>query len=186
MIPGKAATCTEDGLTDGSQCSVCGKMLKAQETIPAKGHTPEVIPGVKPVCGEKDGLTDGEKCAVCGVILKEQTVIKAAAHQPGAWVCVFEPTCLIPGSEFRYCELCGKKLDDRLIAPLGHVDEDRDGFCDRGCGARVEPPEGYTFDTFRCKMCDAYEENKDVPFVGFIYTIVHFFVHLAHYIGYLT
>ena len=37
-IPGKAATCTETGLTEGSKCSVCGEMLKEQETIPASGH----------------------------------------------------------------------------------------------------------------------------------------------------
>ncbi len=37
-IPGKAATCTEDGLTEGTKCSVCGEILKAQEVIPALGH----------------------------------------------------------------------------------------------------------------------------------------------------
>ena len=37
-IPGKAATCEKDGLTDGEKCSVCGEVLKAQETIPALGH----------------------------------------------------------------------------------------------------------------------------------------------------
>ncbi|MBR2422192.1 MAG: discoidin domain-containing protein, partial [Oscillospiraceae bacterium] len=34
IIPGKAATCTETGLTDGVKCSVCGKILTAQEEIP--------------------------------------------------------------------------------------------------------------------------------------------------------
>ena len=37
-IPGKAATCTETGLTDGVKCSVCGEILTAQEVIPALGH----------------------------------------------------------------------------------------------------------------------------------------------------
>ena len=31
----------------------------------------------------------------------------------------------------------------------------------------------------RCKMCDLYEEYKNVPFAGWIISIVHFFVHLA-------
>lgn len=35
---GKSATCTEDGLTEGSHCSECGKTLTAQTTIPALGH----------------------------------------------------------------------------------------------------------------------------------------------------
>lgn len=37
-IPGKAATCTSTGLTDGSKCSVCGETLQEQEAIPALGH----------------------------------------------------------------------------------------------------------------------------------------------------
>lgn len=36
-IPGKAPTATETGLTEGSKCSVCGEILKAQKTIPATG-----------------------------------------------------------------------------------------------------------------------------------------------------
>lgn len=42
----------------------------------------------------------------------------------------------------------------------------------------VETPDG-----FRCKMCDKYEANKDQPFVGFFYRIVHFFVHFAQRIS---
>lgn len=35
---GKAATCTETGLTDGSHCSVCQKVLVAQSEIPKTNH----------------------------------------------------------------------------------------------------------------------------------------------------
>ena len=38
IIPGKAATCTETGLTEGKKCTVCGEVLTAQEVIPATGH----------------------------------------------------------------------------------------------------------------------------------------------------
>ena len=34
-----AATCTTDGLTEGSHCSVCETVIVAQETVPASGHT---------------------------------------------------------------------------------------------------------------------------------------------------
>jgi len=34
----KAANCTETGLTEGSHCSVCKAVIKAQETVPALGH----------------------------------------------------------------------------------------------------------------------------------------------------
>ena len=38
-VAGKAATCTETGLTEGVKCSVCNTVTVAQEVIPAKGHT---------------------------------------------------------------------------------------------------------------------------------------------------
>ncbi|MBQ7230044.1 MAG: S-layer homology domain-containing protein [Oscillospiraceae bacterium] len=38
ILPGKEATCTETGLTEGRKCAVCGEILVAQEEIPALGH----------------------------------------------------------------------------------------------------------------------------------------------------
>ena len=37
-IPGKAATCTEAGITDGQKCTTCGKTTVEQTTIEALGH----------------------------------------------------------------------------------------------------------------------------------------------------
>ena len=56
-IPGKVPTCTETGLSEGSQCSVCHTVLVAQETLPATGHS--YSNGVCTVCGAKD--PDAEK-----------------------------------------------------------------------------------------------------------------------------
>ena len=39
IVPAKEATCTEDGLTEGKKCAVCGETLVAQEVIPALGHS---------------------------------------------------------------------------------------------------------------------------------------------------
>ena len=44
-VAGKAATCTETGLTDGKKCTVCGVTTVAQEEIPASGHTEETVAG---------------------------------------------------------------------------------------------------------------------------------------------
>lgn len=49
---GTPATCTEDGLTDGTKCSVCGTVIKAQEVIKATGHTDNDQDGVCDMCGE--------------------------------------------------------------------------------------------------------------------------------------
>ena len=38
IIPAKNATCTENGLTDGTICSVCGTTITPQQTIETLGH----------------------------------------------------------------------------------------------------------------------------------------------------
>ena len=75
-IPGKAATCTEEGLTEGKKCSVCGTVTKVQETIAKTAHTEETIPGKAATCTE-EGLTEGKKCSVCGTVTKTQETIPA-------------------------------------------------------------------------------------------------------------
>lgn len=39
IIPKVEPTCTATGLTEGLECASCGEVLKAQEIIPANGHT---------------------------------------------------------------------------------------------------------------------------------------------------
>ena len=81
-VEGKAPTCTEPGLTDGSVCANpdCGKVLEEQKEIPATGHTPVVVPGKEATCTEA-GLTDGAVCSVCGEELKAQEAIPALGHK---------------------------------------------------------------------------------------------------------
>ncbi|MBR5294742.1 MAG: discoidin domain-containing protein, partial [Oscillospiraceae bacterium] len=38
ILPGKDATCTETGLTEGKKCTVCNEILVEQTEIPALGH----------------------------------------------------------------------------------------------------------------------------------------------------
>lgn len=49
-----AATCTEDGLTDGKKCSVCNTILQAQDIIPASGHSYDPESKICTLCGEKE------------------------------------------------------------------------------------------------------------------------------------
>ena len=55
IIPGKAATCTEPGLTEGKKCVDCNTILVSQEIIPALGH--EYIPVVTAPTCTKSGYT---------------------------------------------------------------------------------------------------------------------------------
>lgn len=52
---GKASTCTEEGLTEGSHCSVCGMVLIEQEPIPIS-HAYE--DGICKICGQEEPKED--------------------------------------------------------------------------------------------------------------------------------
>ena len=119
-VPGKAATCTETGLTDGSVCSVCGATLTAQNTIPAAGHSPVTVPGKAATCTEA-GLTDGSVCSVCGATLTAQNTIPAAGHSP-VTVPGKAATCTEAGlTDGSVCSVCGATLTAQNTIPAtGH------------------------------------------------------------------
>ena len=133
IIPGKAATCTEDGLTEGKKCSVCGEILVAQQVIKANGHTEEIIPGKAATCTE-DGLTEGKKCSVCGEIIVAQEIIPALGHNYESVVTA--PTCVAEGYTTHTCSVCGDSYTDSVVPATGeHVyDGDSDADCNV-CGA---------------------------------------------------
>ena len=62
---GYAATCEKEGLTDGSHCSVCNKVLEEQKEIKKADHTwvdaTKKAPKTCSVCG----TTEGEKLKGC-------------------------------------------------------------------------------------------------------------------------
>ena len=120
IIPGKAATCTESGLTEGSRCRRCGATLEAQETIPALGHSPKVAAGKAATCTES-GLTESSICERCGATLQTQETIPALGHSPKA-VAGKAATCTESGlTEGSVCERCGATLKAQETIPaLGH------------------------------------------------------------------
>ncbi len=61
--PAVAPDCTHTGLTEGSHCSVCNTVIKAQETVPATGHSYDKVV-TAPTCTEKGYTT--YTCSVCG------------------------------------------------------------------------------------------------------------------------
>ena len=88
-VAGKAATCTETGLTDGKKCSECGETLVEQEVIPVKGHTEVVDAAVAATCTET-GKTEGKHCSVCSEVLVAQETVDALGHKdvdPVDFVC---------------------------------------------------------------------------------------------------
>ncbi|MBQ9531011.1 MAG: fibronectin type III domain-containing protein, partial [Eubacterium sp.] len=70
-----AATCEKSGLTEGSHCSECGKIIVPQKTVKAKGHK-EVIDKAVPATFNKAGKTEGKHCSVCKKILVYQKPVE--------------------------------------------------------------------------------------------------------------
>jgi len=121
-IPGKDATCTATGLTEGVKCSVCGEVLTAQEEIPALGHT-EVIDAAKaPTCTET-GLTEGKHCDRCGEVLVAQTVVDALGHTEVVDAAV-APDCTNTGlTEGKHCSVCDEVIVAQTVVPAnGHTE----------------------------------------------------------------
>ena len=113
VIPSKKPTCTEPGFTEGKKCSICGKILVAQETIPATGHDykTEVI---APTCTEK-GYTI-YSCD-CGFSDRRDYVV-ASGHTPGEWEVVTAAQAGIEGKEQLKCTVCDSVIDHRSIPAL--------------------------------------------------------------------
>ena len=123
IIPGKEATCTEDGLTEGKVCSVCNRVIVEQEVIPAKGHTEVVLPAKEATCTEK-GLTEGRKCSVCGEVFEAQKEIPAKGHTE-VILPAKEATCTEDGlTEGKKCSVCGTvTIEQKKISAKGHTEE---------------------------------------------------------------
>ena len=113
-----AATCETDGKTEGSHCSVCGKVLVKQESVKATGHKAVTDEAVAATC-ETDGKTEGSHCSVCGKVLTEQKTIPAFGHTWDAGKITKEAACETKGVKTYTCETC-KKTRTEEIPARGH------------------------------------------------------------------
>ena len=176
-IDSKPATCTKTGLTEGTKCSVCGEIIKAQEEIPALGHKEVKVEGKPATCTEK-GLTDGTKCSVCGEVVKAQKEIPAPGHKE-VKVEGKPASCTEKGiSDGTKCSVCGEVVKaQKEIPALGHKQvkvEGKPATCtEKGltdgtkcsvCGKTVKaqeelPARGHSFKDGVCTECGAIDPD---------------------------
>ena len=69
--PAVPSTCTTEGKTGVSHCSVCGTIIEIQEAVPLKKHTVVTDPAI-PATTASTGKTEGSHCNVCGTVLVAQ------------------------------------------------------------------------------------------------------------------
>lgn len=118
-IKGTPATCTKDGLTDGTKCSVCGEIVKAQEVIKATGnHTYSAWQVTKEATCTATG-TQTRTCSVCGKT-ETQTIAKTA-HKVVTDKAV-AATCTKNGKTAgSHCSVCGTVLKAQTtVKAKGH------------------------------------------------------------------
>lgn len=98
-LAAKAATCTENGLTEGSKCTDCGEVLVEQKAVPASGHK-----GGTATCSSK------ATCEACG---EEYGKLDPENHEALERVEAKEATTETEGNvEYWRCTGCGKLFSD--------------------------------------------------------------------------
>ncbi|MBR4308492.1 MAG: hypothetical protein IKT58_02740, partial [Oscillospiraceae bacterium] len=115
-IPAVAATCTATGLTEGTRCSVCKTVLKAQTTVAAKGHSYTTVV-TAPTCTAQGYTT--HTCSACGDSYKD-AYTNAKGHSYDAGVVTTQPTCTGKGVKTFTCTVC-KATKTEAVDPKGHT-----------------------------------------------------------------
>lgn len=180
-IPGKAATCTETGLTDGKKCAQCGENVVAQIVVKAKGHTKGMWITDKPATCTAEGKKHQE-CSVCHATVDESK-ISPLGHTESGWITREAPTCTVKGSRYKECTVCHEMIISEPINALGHsggewvYDKEptctANGtrhkickVCNTAFGSESVSAKGHNYKNYICINCDGVQ-----PGVTLIYDV---------------
>lgn len=152
-----APTCTETGLTEGSHCSHCGKVLTAQTVIPTTEHAWDEGTVTTPAsCTEPGAKT--LTCTACKATKTEP--IPATGHTEVTDEAV-TPTCTIPGkTEGKHCDVCGEVLTPQEELPATGVHTWNDGEVTVRATCDAEGTMTYT-----CTVCGG-TKTEPIPAIG--------------------
>ena len=149
------ATCENTGKTEGSHCSICGTVIKQQETLPATGHTWDNGKSTKQAsCTE-----NGEKVYTCTTCQKTRTETIPATGHTEITKFAKKATCETEGyTGDIYCNNCGEMLKEgKVIEKLSH-DWKQTGTKKATCTASGE-------NTYTCTHCNK-TKTEQVPATG--------------------
>ncbi len=94
VIPAKAPTCTQTGLTQGECCQNCGKILKEQEVIPVRSHR-----------FEDEWTCHARPCSYADC---EHVAPATQAHAFTEWFSVDAGGCVSVSYQIRACMICSE------------------------------------------------------------------------------
>ena len=168
-----AATCTTDGYTGDTYCTVCTRLVKAGAVIIAKGHTKVATAAKDATCTEA-GNTAYWYCSACEKYFSDEactaettlaaTVIAAKGHTKVA-TAAKDATCTEAGNTaYWYCSACEKYFSDEactaettlaatVIAAKGHTKvatAAKDATC----------TEAGNIAYWRCSVCQKYFSDE--------------------------
>ncbi len=154
-----AATCTKDGLSKGSHCSICGEILEEQKVVPATGHKEVKDKAVAATC-QSEGKTEGSHCSVCGEVFVKQETIPKTGHTPVGYAEVAS-TCSSQGhAAGTKCSVCGANLSGGETLPLA----DHSPVSVAAVAATCTTA-GRTAGT-KCSVCGKTLSGEDIPALG--------------------
>ena len=166
------AGCETTGLTEGSHCGLCNKVLVEQTVTSALGHTPEETRrNVVEATVDAAGYTGDLYCAVCEALLEEgevipQLVVEADGEEENEEDCLHPEESIVideavPATseadgltEGSHCGLCNAVLVEQQIV---HTPEETR----RNAVEATEESEGYTGDLY-CAVCGQLIEEGEV------------------------
>ena len=117
-IPGRGATCTSTGLSEGSKCSECGIIITNQTEIPALNHSYKTTT-VTATCTSA-GYTV-YSCSSCSHSYTSNEVA-AKGHEYNEQV--IAPTCTMQGYTSYSCKNCDYSYTDSVVEAKGHTPGD--------------------------------------------------------------
>ena len=177
LVAGKAASCTEDGLTTGKKCSVCQAVILKQEKIDALNHSESDWIIDKNAEVGVDGSKHKE-CTRCSAPLQTEVIPaleEACVHAQTEWVTAIYPSCKQTGERQEICCSCGAQINTIKLGMVGHIEKivlgtaatctesgRTDGQECAVCGTTIVsqiilPPLGHSFSEKTCTTCGISE-----------------------------
>lgn len=121
----QAPSCEKDGISEGSHCSVCGAIIKAQEIIEKTNHSNTIVKYQKNASCVCAGYTGDTYCTDCGIKLEDGKILKQLEHTMDKGIVLKNATESEAGITIFTCTVC-QTMGIKIIPSIGaeHLKED--------------------------------------------------------------